>query len=265
MPRSQRAIAPGCCSTASADWTTYETVGGYALRKDGSLSFRPGVFLNALEQWKWLLIDELNRADIDKAFGELMTVLSGKAAHTPFINDAGTLVSIGPEDECTHVMPGTFRVIATMNIWDKTSLFRLSYAAQRRFAIIHVGLPEPAVYEKLLSREAQKDWIEPALPSAVTARLVELFSFKSILALRDVGPAIPLDMIRYMRTRKAEYVGMAEAIAMYLLPQLEGVEPSEAERLWGLLSAALGGDHAAERYLRARFLELFPLARLNSP
>lgn len=250
-------------STASADWTTYETMGGYVLRKDGSLSFRSGVFLSALKQWKWLLIDELNRADIDKAFGELMTVLSGKSADTPFIDDEGKPVSIGPEETRTHVMPGAFRVIATMNIWDKTSLFRLSYAVQRRFAIIHVGPPAPDVYSKLLRREAEKDWIEPPLEAVVAVRIAELFSLKGVLLLRDVGPAIALDMIRYMRTRKAGYKGMAEAIAMYLLPQLEGVEPSVAEKLWALLLVALGGDTGAEIYLKERFLELFPLASVS--
>ena len=37
-----------------------------------------------------------------------------------------------------------------MNIWDKTSLFRLSYAVQRRFAIINVGLPSDAVYAEII-------------------------------------------------------------------------------------------------------------------
>lgn len=262
---SKAAQAEGYCaglftSTASADWTTYETIGGYALEKDGRLAFRSGVFLRALEQWQWLLIDELNRADIDKAFGELMTVLSGKGSDTPFIGPGNRPIGIGPEPTRSHFMPKTFRVIATMNLWDKTSLFRLSYAVQRRFAIIHVGQPDAATYSRLLEHEATRSWLEPALPAPVTARLVELFAPNRLLAIRPVGPAIPLDMIRYMRRRRAEHVGMAEAIAMYLLPQLEGIEPRQADELWGLLAAAVASHAEAEPYLRARFLEMFPLA-----
>ena len=264
---AKAAQAEGYCaglfsSTASADWTTYETIGGYALQKDNSLSFRSGVFLRALERFQWLLIDELNRADIDKAFGELMTVLSGKPADTPFIADDGELISIGPDEALSHPMPRTFRVLATMNIWDKTSLFRLSYAVQRRFAIVHVGLPEPATYSELLEREARKESLEPLLPEAVSARLTELFKPSALLAMRAVGPAIPLDMIRYMRRRQAAHVGMAEAITMFLLPQLEGVDPGSAEQLWTYLVASVGGDATAEAYLRERFDELFPLAQL---
>lgn len=249
-------------STASADWTTYETIGGYALEKSGSLAFRSGVFLRALEQWQWLLIDELNRADIDKAFGELMTVLSGKGADTPYLGPSNRSIGIGPEPTRSHVMPKTFRVIATMNLWDKTSLFRLSYAVQRRFAIIHVGQPDAVTYARLLQQEATRPWIEPPLPAPVTSRLVELFGPERLLSIRPVGPAIPLDMIRYMRRRQAEHVGMAEALAMYLLPQLEGIEPHRAEALWGHLAAAVASQADAEAYLRERFLEIFPLARL---
>jgi MoxR-like ATPase len=249
-------------STASADWTTYETIGGYALQKDGGLAFRAGVFLRSLEQWQWLLIDELNRADIDKAFGELMTVLSGKGSDTPYLGPNNRAIGIGPEPTRSHVMPKTFRVIATMNIWDKTSLFRLSYAVQRRFAIIHVGQPDAQTYAQLLRHEATRSWLEPPLPTPVTSRLVELFGPDRLLGIRPVGPAIPLDMIRYMRRRQAEHVGMAEALAMYLLPQLEGIEPHKAEALWDCLAAAVASHADASFYLRERFTEIFPLARL---
>jgi 5-methylcytosine-specific restriction protein B len=265
---ARAAQADGYCSglftsTASADWTTYETIGGYALEKDGRLEFRTGVFLRALDQYQWLLIDELNRADIDKAFGELMTVLSGKGADTPYVGPGNRPIGIGPESSRSHVMPKTFRVIATMNLWDKTSLFRLSYAVQRRFAIIHVGQPDPVTYGQLLQQEATRSWLEPPLPLPVTTRLVELFGPERLLSIRPVGPAIPLDMIRYMRRRQAEHVGMAEALAMYLLPQLEGIEPQRAEALWRHLAAAVASHSDAETYLKDRFLEVFPLARLG--
>ena len=88
--------------TASADWTTYETIGGYALERDGALRFRAGVFLAALEQERWLLVDELNRADVDRALGELFTVLAGRGAATPFPLADGRAVSIGPRTLHAH-------------------------------------------------------------------------------------------------------------------------------------------------------------------
>ena len=66
-------------TTATADWTTYETIGGLKPTSDGQLTFAPGHFLEAIEQNQWLVIDELNRSNFDRAFGQLFTVLSGQA------------------------------------------------------------------------------------------------------------------------------------------------------------------------------------------
>jgi len=247
-------------STANADWTTFDTIGGYALQKDGSLEFRPGVFLRALEQRQWLVIDELNRADIDQSFGELMTVLSGKGTETSFLDARGKPISVGPEDTRTHVVPRTFRVVATMNTWDKTSLFRLSYAVQRRFAIVHVGIPAPETYSALVRHECLRPAVDPPLEPAAADRLVFLFSPAGLLEHRRVGPAVALDMVRYMRRRQAQGDGLAEAIALMLLPQLEGLDRVPALETWTALARAIDGwtAEAALEELRSRFAELFP-------
>lgn len=261
-------------ATASADWTTFDTIGGYALQKDGAIRFRPGVFLSAIERRQWLLIDELNRADVDRAFGELMTVLAGRGACAPFALEDGRLVSIGPDAGCTHRVPGAFRLLATMNTWDKTSLFRLSYAVQRRFAIVHVDAPDDDEYARLLEQRAgggdAEPYIgggdlQPPLDPAALAALKILFHSSGLLAYRPVGPAIALDMIRYMQCRGEAGDGFAEAVAMVLLPQLEGVEPHVAAKVHALLSAVLGGWASPESLaaLRARFRELFPTVKLS--
>lgn len=247
-------------STASADWTTFDTIGGYALQKDSSLAFRPGVFLKAIERWQWLVIDELNRADVDRAFGELMTVLAGRGTDTPLVRDDGRLVSIGPEAARTHRIPRTFRVIATMNTWDKTSLFRLSYAVQRRFAVMHVGVPEDDAYARLLDVHATQKGFDPALPEGALGPLLRLFSGSGLLAHRPIGPAVALDMVRYMRRRQASGDGLAEALTMYLLPQLEGLEQEPAARILELLVQSLAGwtSDEATAALRRRYQEIFP-------
>ena len=150
--------------TASPTWTTDELIGRYmpAIAKSGQLRFSPGFFLQAIESNRWLVIDELNRADIDSCFGELFTVLSGQAVILPFQesvknNDAenGHITTLGnilicPPGTEPDVFDGTspyvispsFRMIATMNNSDIAQLNRLSYAFQRRFSIINVAPPE---------------------------------------------------------------------------------------------------------------------------
>jgi MoxR-like ATPase len=254
-------------ATASADWTTYETIGGYALERSQSLRFRPGAFLRAIERWQWLLVDELNRADVDKAFGELMTVLAGRGSDTPFELEDGRRVSIGFEPGRTHRVSRTFRVIATMNTWDKTSLFRLSYAVQRRFAIIHLGIPEDDAYARLLSQAALGPGVDAALDEPTLRRLTQLFQRKGLLGVRDIGPAVALDIVRYMRRRAASGDALAEALGMFLLPQLEGLDLDSARKVDGLFVSVLTGwtSEEAVQALRTRAADLWPPGAVTEP
>ncbi|MEQ1564034.1 MAG: AAA family ATPase [Myxococcota bacterium] len=260
------AIEAGFCrglfaATASADWTTFDTIGGYALERDRSLRFRPGCFVAAIEQQRWLLVDELNRADVDSAFGELMTVLSGRSTDTVYRLPDERLVSVGPDPRCTHVVPPSFRVVATMNTWDKTSLFRLSYAVQRRFAILTVDPPEPALYAALLRRHgADPGFSGRPLPTALLDVVVRWFSREGLLAHRAVGPAVALDLVRYLRERGDDGFGLAEGIALFLLPQLEGLESKSAKAVRAMFEQDTGTHGSAEALaeLRRRYEDLFP-------
>ncbi|RKH74045.1 AAA family ATPase [Corallococcus sp. AB049A] len=252
-------------ATASADWSTFDTIGGYAMGKDGQFAFRPGVFLRALDQRKWLLLDEINRADIDRSFGELMTVLSGGRTDTPFTQPNGLTISIGPGEGDSHRMPPTFRVLATMNTWDKTSLFRLSYAVQRRFAVVFMGPPPDSVYAQLLDDHAGSEGTAlPPLPAEALERMKRLFRVAGLLTQRALGPAVAIDMVRYQRHRDAAGTGFAEALALFLLPQLEGLDTDKALEVFRLLHENTRDwappDALAE--LRARFQDLFPSATL---
>lgn len=248
-------------ATASADWSTFDTIGGYAMAKDGQFVFRSGVFLRALEMQKWLVIDEINRGDIDRSFGELMTVLAGARTDTSYTRTDGSAISIGPGEGDSHRVPVTFRVVATMNTWDKASLFRLSYAVQRRFAVVYVGPPADDDYAKVIDNEASVA-IEaiPALEPNALERMKRLFCASGLLDHRPIGPAVARDMIKYQRRRQASGDGFAEALALFLLPQLEGLDTGNAKKIFELLSSTIRGwstDDAIADF-RARFSDMFP-------
>ena len=118
------------------------------------LEFRPGQALSAIDNRQWLIIDELNRADVDKALGQLFTALSGQVVTLPFEEDVEAAllpVSIVPPlgeaqlETSAHRIAHGWRLIATLNTRDRDLLFSLSYALLRRFAIVDVPRPEPAV------------------------------------------------------------------------------------------------------------------------
>ena len=139
--------------TAVADWTPFETVGGLRLTsREGreSLEPVPGVITEAIvaclnkiadrafgeagAQGVWLVLDEMNRANMDAAFGQIFTALDQQHPEVslPFFDDSRRRLSV----------PGRFRIIGTMNTYDKNFLFRLSYALTRRFALIPVDVPQ---------------------------------------------------------------------------------------------------------------------------
>lgn len=81
-------------TTATSDWTTFDTIGGYMPRPGKELVFTPGIVLRSICENKWLLIDEINRADVDKAFGQLLTILSGQDVELPFTDEQGKAIRI---------------------------------------------------------------------------------------------------------------------------------------------------------------------------
>ncbi|QLD89102.1 AAA family ATPase [Natronomonas salina] len=144
--------------TATADWSSFDTIGGYQPEGQSGLNFSPGVFLDRFQDDdgnptnEWLIVDELNRANVDKAFGSLFSALADDSVTTSFKADDGkeielvTKADVSGESIAAHryCVPDTWRLIATMNTHDKMSLFDLSYAFIRRFAFIHVGAPSEA-------------------------------------------------------------------------------------------------------------------------
>ena len=140
--------------TAHEDWSTFEVIGRHELRvnADGQEEIVGvnGFFTEAAircagsivrhfdneeePQATWLLIDELNRAHPDKAFGELFTVLG-----TDDLVDITLLHQRAGNN--VLVTPRRFRIVATLNAVDKQFVNSLSQGLRRRFTFLTVGIP----------------------------------------------------------------------------------------------------------------------------
>jgi energy-coupling factor transporter ATP-binding protein EcfA2 len=212
-------------TTATSEWTTFETIGGLQPTSEG-LIFRPGLFVEAIMTGRWLVIDELNRSNFDRAFGQLFTVLSGSPVVLPFKRSGQprplSIVPSGiepPDDTDVIRMPASWRIIATMNVFDKNLLFEMSYALMRRFAFIEVGTPDEEAYQKLLQG-----------PGEMVTKLLPLRRFS------DLGPAVYLDAARYAARRSEDGTSdsrvLYEVFYAYFLPQFEGMDDDKATALY---------------------------------
>jgi len=227
-------------TTGTADWTTADTVGAYRLSPNNKLEFKAGQILQAIDENRWIVIDELNRADIDKAIGQLFTVLSGQPVVLPFVENVGGTdrpVSIvppnatPPDGTSAHVAGPTWRLLATLNDRDRDLLFELSEALMRRFAVIEVANPTDELWLELLAAKAQTG--DSALDHAVLSL--------TKLPHRSLGPAVVIDCAHHLSQRLmlAEEMGAApelsvifeEGLALYVRPHLGGLNDKQREEI----------------------------------
>jgi MoxR-like ATPase len=161
--------------TATADWNTQDVIGGISPKiqegskmptyeiengcvtdtilanyeKGSRLSENPQrhTSIHTVDSKKrqfngtWLVIDEFNRADIDKAFGQLFTALEYNRLTIQDITSGKSIRTIP--------IPKDYRIIGTLNTADKHYLFNLSDALKRRFAYVEISIPERNEENKL--------------------------------------------------------------------------------------------------------------------
>ena len=217
--------------TATSDWSTFDTIGGYRPDKNSNLEFSSGVFLdcfknNHSQQSKWLLIDEINRADIDKAFGSLFSALTGDSITLSFKDNEDNYIKVVPEKENDKIeitdniyqINNDWRIIATMNTFDKTSLYEMSYAFMRRFAFVPVSIPQK-IDQDLINNYLECWGIKE---DDYTDEVIELW--RQINDVRKIGPAIIEDIYKYLLENKDDYIS---ALISYVMPQFEGVRSKE--------------------------------------
>lgn len=86
----------------------------------------------------WLVIDEFNRAPIDLALGDALTALGGNETLRVAIEGGSAELPI-PQD---------FRIIGTLNSFDRSYLNQISEALKRRFSFIEVLPPTRAMRKR---------------------------------------------------------------------------------------------------------------------
>ena len=181
-------------TVATAHWSRYDLIGGITL-ESGNVRWRSGHLLRALvehvmnkEKFErtcsgfrgtYLIIDEVNRADVDKAFAEFFLIFSSHNPHeriipVELVNEIKEYVKREAADEIAkrfierlgkdfeevkekdtvigYRVPVDFRVLVTMNFVDVRNLFTIGEAFARRFAIVNIDIPETEQLDPLLEK-----------------------------------------------------------------------------------------------------------------
>ena len=259
-------------STATSEWTAFDTVGGYVPSRDPEqsnqeLEFQPRLFLNCFRREtegivnRWLVIDEINRSDIDKAFGELFSVLSGDAVELPYERknrveivplDGSTsdekLEDIAANPDAFPVAP-SWRLLATMNTYDKASLYEMSYAFMRRFNFVYVGIPDleedGRVRASLLDPDVDDNFASAWLADDPDLRPTLQVIYRDLAVIwklvnahsRAIGPSIVRDILDFSHAygvgRDPSSAGdaLTAVIVGLIYPQIEGLRPEMQRNL----------------------------------
>lgn len=252
--------------TGSADWGSQDVIGGYQPLGGDKMAFRPGVLLRHFD--RPLIIDELNRCDIDKVLGPLFTVLSGHQTSLPHRVDVADKDSpqfvILPEpkaQKAEHEFAPEigWRLIATINSIDKASLYQMSYALARRFGWIYVDAPRDL-------KGFLRDFVthrDGSAPSAGRCPLAEIWD--AINRVRVIGPAPILDAVNIIEVLVPDgslfgevTPGLRSAILnafdMVMLPMLDGVTSHDASQIAETVVASLKLDGEEKKRVEARLV-----------
>ena len=268
--------------TATSEWTTQDVIGGISPKvKNGDIKYevqKGCVSHTVSKNWSdgtgqagerhkfekdgieydgvWLVIDEFNRAGIDRAFGPLFTSLYYNILKIPTIESGEIFEEIKiPED---------YRIIGTLNTFDKHFLFKLSDALKRRFSFIEILPPEYDEAEEEIRIAAEKslegyDDIRTELEihafdnldknGDVYFILKNLHNILTFVRLsKNLGTAVLVSMFRfaiiyYSRTKKRNKC-IDCAIITQLIPHLETLQHWQIDSIMSFVDGRIPGMFA---------------------
>lgn len=190
VPMSIPGPAAPITVVATSAWSTFHTVGGLLPQENGSYGVHTGIFMqksSAPREWKLrsecIVLDEMNRADLDRCIGDLYPLLSHSVQK---VSPAGLPgVDAIRDDE-------RFRIIATVNDASLDDIvFPISEGLARRF--IRIDL-RGATQHDVMGFVAADDDAQPdrvAAAKLIVAAFFEAARDAQKLILDEPGPRLP--------------------------------------------------------------------------
>ena len=226
-----RAAAP-LTTVGNSAWSPFHTIGGLVPRPGGGFERHPGIFIDpesaASDPWRLrngaIVLDEMNRADLDRCIGELYPLLSGSVE---CVSPAGlpgvTAIVTSPR----------FRVLATVN--DATVddiVFPISEGLARRFQRIELrGAARDDVLDYLVLDPESPEGERASAAVAAVRDFFDVVREKKLLAVGEDDDRLPFG-VGYFALLRSWLVGRLE-----LPPALQNATSEEQAR--DLLAASL--------------------------
>ncbi|HEX6288302.1 MAG TPA: AAA family ATPase, partial [Herpetosiphonaceae bacterium] len=161
----------------------------------------------------WLVIDEFTRAPVDAAFGSLLTTLGSQ-------DGAVLSVPAGDFSEVPVPLPRDFRIIGTLNSFDRHFLNQMSEAMKRRFDFIDVPPPGPHLAD-----------FEQGSAVLKALRTLHRNGFAAIVEVP--GP----QRVSWPGVIEIEVVPDADGVARYRLGALDPAAAAALESFWRIFAA----------------------------
>lgn len=140
------------------------------------------------------------------------------------------------------VVPSDFRIIGTINTFDKSYLYTVSYGLMRRFATVYLDVPKDSEAEKLIVKDKVKELLQISLEADVA--IDELLGIiQEIRSIRSIGTAQIIDAAKFVTSYMSEYKGVDRrqiidsALVSYVAPQLEGLLENQYKKVKEILDA----------------------------
>jgi MoxR-like ATPase len=230
--------------TPDESWTAFDLIGGLAPNASGVLSWASGALLNAIAEGRWLVLDETNRADMDKIMGPLLTWLAkqevelgtaqidgGASIHLGWSKDPASKVELNPPTMKRYLAGTDWRLLGTYNPQDAQRVFRFGQALSRRFVIVPIPALKSGQFVQLLSTRY------PNLPEPASVAIGGIYSAHQTDSNTALGPAVFLSMAQYILAGQAapgetvEDELLAEAYVLSLGRYLSGYDDQVFEAL----------------------------------
>lgn len=252
------------CFTAEIDWTARTLIGGYYPQSDGQLEFKEGYLLQAIRNNQIFWLEEMNRADLDRVLGPILTFLARQSVDLG-VTHLGRETEKNPTKQMTlmwvkgdksgvkeddkqriYCVGTDWRIIGTYNNVDRGRVFPMGSALLRRWAIVPVSPIDPDSFRELLGKLGLRDVVIEILAAAYELHLGSL----------PIGPAPFLDMARYVADEASKSDSPAltpkerellqDAYVLYMGQQLLRLDPEKREEFFKGLGGIFGPGLANE-------------------